>query len=102
MYLEGFVDVANALYNRVSISSMFQHARTLHIFWYKPKGNKGMDFLHMKKVCNISRSKTKTQQVTNHPHYFGIQDQLDTQEEPEIIDCFDTGNTLSLRTDGAV
>lgn len=37
----------------------------------------------MKKVCNISQPKIKTQQVTNHLHYFGVQDQLDTQKDPD-------------------
>lgn len=29
MHLEGFVEVANSLYNRVSISSMFQDAQDM-------------------------------------------------------------------------
>lgn len=60
-----------------------------------------MHFLPMNKVCNKSSYKTKTKQVTNHPRYPGIQDLLDIQTDSEIMDCFDKGHALGLRTDGA-
>lgn len=73
MHLEGLVDVANSLtIGSLSVQCFRNHNIQAHYtdfgINHKPKHNKGMDFLHMKKVCNISRSKTKTQQVRNHLH----------------------------------